>query len=135
MCLPLPDTFIVGSQHTHLFISIHTVLSSQYSTDRGITVKDQSSDSTGDRYGVSRAHLVWDFPLSNRNFQKYMNCCAGMQSYECHSRLQFLSLFAQEQSKYFPTCQTFKHQLQGLTLLEASQQTEKSSLFLIISFR
>lgn len=93
--MPLPDTtcvFTAGSQHTH--IGVHTVLSSQYTTDRGITAKDQSSANTQDGYGglsVSTAHLVQDIPLSNRWFpETHELCCAGMSAVQGYTFSVFL---------------------------------------------
>lgn len=53
------------------------------------------------------------------------NRLSGVQGYT-------FSVSAQQRSKYFPTCSTFKHYIQGFALPGASQLTEESRLLIIL---
>lgn len=48
--------FFVALRHTHLLRGIQTLQGSQYITDRGITVKDQSSTNIYDGCGSLGVH-------------------------------------------------------------------------------
>lgn len=121
--------------HTNPLITIHMVLSCQYTSDRGITVKGQCSAKMQDRWRSDCPLSIWCeisvFQIGD--FQKFMRSVLQGCNNQLLFKVTFSRFLCSEEVQIFSN--VFRNlNVNSKVLLEVSQWTEKYFFFSHVTY-